>query len=191
MHLDQIITQIKKHVPIVEEEWNQFVALLKVETLKKNDIWEKSGIISKKMGFINKGILQQYYLKDGNAYTDSFFAENEFIGNYISNLSGTPSETAIMALEPCELLVLSFEEMGKLAQQIPNVAKFAQIIGDKKLVELKTRSTSLLMDSAEERYYKLMEQRPDLFNRVPQYLIAQYLGIRPESLSRIRKKHLS
>ncbi len=191
MHLDKIIHQIKQHIPIIEHEFKQFTDLLTEVTLKKNEVWEKAGIVSRKMGFVNKGMLRQYYLKDGTEFTDCFYSENEFIGNHISYLSKVPSETAIVALEPCELLVMSFDAQEKLANSFPNAAKFNKIIGDQKLFELKTRTTSLLMDSAEERYYKLMEQRPDLFNRLPQYLIAQYLGIRPESLSRIRKKHLS
>lgn len=191
MHLEQILKQIKKHVPIVDEELQQFTKIITEVKLKKNEVWEKSGAVSRKMGFINKGILRQFYLKDGTEFTDSFFAEDEFIGNYISYLSKVPSETSIVALEPCVLLVTTFDKMDKLSQKFPNVAKFSKIIGDQKLFDLKTRTTSLLMDSAEERYYQLMDKRPDLFNRVPQYLIAQYLGIRPESLSRIRKKHLS
>lgn len=136
-------------------------------------------------------MLRQYYLKDGNEFTDCFHVEQEFIGNYISYLSKEPSKTITVALEPCELLVIPFAKLEELYKIIPLVEEFSKNIGEQKLFELNKRNSSLLMDSPEERYYKLMKEKPSLHSRVPQYLIAQYLGIRPESLSRIRKRHIS
>jgi len=181
------IMPIDTELLVYEELFQKF----ELKQLKKNEVWEKQGQISLHMGFINKGMLRQYYLKDGNEFTDFFFLEEDFVGNYISYLSKEPSHTITQALEPTELLVLPFEEFESWFPQHPEIEQISKMIGDQKLFELNKRNSSLLMDSPEERYYKLIETKPDLFNRVPQYLIAQYLGIRPESLSRIRKRHIS
>ncbi len=190
MIYDKLVAEVEKHVPVRKEEFELFVEKLEVKKLKKKEIWETDNSISQYMGFVNEGILRQYYIKDGNEFTDAFYTENDFTGNYISFLSQQPSPTITVALEPCELLVMPFAELGKLSAKIPSVEKFSKIIGDQKLFELNNRSGSLLMDTPEERYQKFIEQKPDLIHRIPQYLIAQYLGIRPESLSRIRKRHL-
>jgi len=191
MSYDLIIAEIQKRVPFKQAEFDLFAERLKKIKLKKKEVWEKEGVISQMMGFVNKGMLRQYYVKEGNEFTDCFYSEGEFIGNYISHLSNEPSRTITVALEPCELLVIPFREMVSLYELMPNSKRFSEIIGEEKLFELNKRSQSLLMDSPEERYYKLIKEKPDLHQRVPLYLIAQYLGIRPESLSRIRKRHFS
>lgn len=191
MNLERIITEIKKIVPFQQEEFDVFAQQLSVKQLKKNEVWEEMGKVSECMGFVNMGMLRQYYIKEGDEFTDCFYAEGEFVGNYISYLSQEPSTTMTVAMEPCELLIIHFAELEKLYKDIPAVEQFSKIVGEQKLFELNKRNSSLLMDSPEERYYKLIEQRPDLHKRVPQYLIAQYLGIRPESLSRIRKRNIS
>ncbi|MEO1385187.1 MAG: Crp/Fnr family transcriptional regulator, partial [Bacteroidota bacterium] len=124
-------------------------------------------------------------------FTTDFFFENEFVGNYISYQTQSPSPSATEALEPSELIVIPFAQFEKLYESIPATQEVAEIIGKRKLLRMHKRSSSLLMDSPEERYYRLMELQPMIFQRVPQYLIAQYLGIRPESLSRIRRRHKS
>jgi len=140
--------------------------------------------------FINQGILRQYHLKDGNEFTEDFFSENDFVGNYISYLKKSLSTSNIQALEDCELFVITFDDLQKTYNEIPTVDRFGRLIAEKKLIEFHDKTTSLLMDSPEERYYKLLEEKPDLHSRIKQYYIAQYLGIQPESLSRIRKRHL-
>lgn len=191
MRYEKIIKEIKKIVPFKQEDFDLFVQNMSLVKLKKNEVWEDSGKISQLIGFVNSGMLRQYYLKDGNEFTDCFHVEQEFIGNYISYLSKEPSKTITVALEPCELLVIPFAKLEELYKIIPLVEEFSKNIGEQKLFELNKRNSSLLMDSPEERYYKLMKEKPSLHSRVPQYLIAQYLGIRPESLSRIRKRHIS
>ena len=191
MNLKPIIEEIKKVVPFKLAEFELFAKKLKSVSLEKGEEWEKTGVTSKHMGFVNFGALRQYYFKNGNEFTDCFYFEKAFIGNHISYLSKEPSKTTTVAIEPCELLVLPFKELEALYSKLPVVEEFSKRIGEQKLFELKERNASLLMDSPEERYYKLMAQQPLLHERVPLYMIAQYLGIRPESLSRIRRRGIS
>jgi len=189
MDFEKIIEKIKDLVTFDEAEFQIFAQSIKPLSLKKNELWKREGSIGIYGGFVNKGILRQYYLKDGSEYTELFFSEGDFLGNYVSYLKKEPSKINIQALEDCELLLFKFETIDELSSRFTNVNQFNKIIAQQKLIELHDRLSSFLMDSPEERYYKLLDEKPDIHARVKQYLIAQYLGIKPESLSRIRKRH--
>ena len=190
MNYHSLFSEVKKMIPNIKENDFEFVAQnLKVIHLKKNELWEEEGKIAQILGFVNSGILRQFHTKDGLEFTTDFFVENEFAGNYISYQNQIPAVTSTAAIEPCELFVMPFKDFESFYKSIPSSEQVSKIVGDKKTLQLFERNNSLLMDSPEERYYKLLEEKPNLINRVPQYLIAQYLGIRPESLSRIRKRH--
>ena len=191
MIYQNFINTLSQVVKVKPDDFNLFSKKLSLVHLKKNEVWEKEGRIGQYLGFINKGILRQYHLKDGQEFTEDFFSENDFIGNYISYLKQEPSTLNIQALEDCELFVITFEDLQKFYDEIPTVDRFGRLIAERKLIEYHDKTTSFLLDSPEERYYKLIQQKPDLHSRVKQYYIAQYLGIRPESLSRIRKRHHS
>ena len=191
MIYQNFINTLSQVVKVNPDDFKLFSKKLSSVNLKKNEIWEKEGRIGQYLGFINKGILRQYHLKDGQEFTEDFFSENDFIGNYISYLKQEPSTLNIQALEDCELFVITFDDLQKFYDEIPTVDRFGRLIAEKKLIEFHDKTTSFLLDSPEERYYKLIQQKPDLHSRVKQYYIAQYLGIRPESLSRIRKRHNS
>lgn len=191
MNTKLLLEQLNKIIKINKEEFEVFTRDLKVVNLAKKEKWEKEGIISQFMGFVNSGLLRQYEIKDGIEFTTNFFFENDYIGNYVSYQTQTPSLSITEALEPCELIVIPFQKFEKFYDSIPATKQVEKIIGKRKLLKIHKRTSSLLMDTPEERYYKLMEQNPKIFQRVPQYIIAQYLGVRPESLSRIRGRHKS
>jgi len=190
-HYTSIIAEIRKRVHFVQEEFDQFADGLAVVELRPHEIWEAEGKVAQKMGFVNRGLLRQFAVKDGKEYTDLFFSENEFIGNYISYLQQEPVTAICQALEPCELLVIPFATLESMYAELPVVEEFSRIIGNEKLFQLEERRKSLLMSSPEERYQEVVRDHPGLLQRIPQYMLAQYLGIRPETLSRIRKRSLS
>lgn len=192
MNHESLFKVAQKMIPNIDpKEFEEVAQHLTSKKLKKNEIWEHEGKISSNLGFVHSGILREYHIKDGIEFTTDFFTENDFLGNYISYQNKKPSATFTAAIKPCELWVIPFEKFEQFYDTHPNTFEASKKVGDKKVLELYERNSSLLMDSPEERYYKLLETKPDLINRVPQYLIAQYLGIRPESLSRIRKRHNS
>ena len=163
------VVMLKEELTNLKDEFEIFAQELSLIRLEKNDIWEQKGEIGQLMGFVNYGSLKQYYIKDKVEYIDTFYVENDFAGNYISYISQTPSETYTVAIEPCELLIIPFKELEKLYETLPVVEQFSRIIGDEKLVELNKRKTQLLIKTPEQRYYNLMKQKPELFQRIPQY----------------------
>ncbi len=191
MKFDNLKRVLSKFVSVKEEDLKLFISTASEVHLKKNEYWEQEGRIGKNMGFVEKGALKESYLKNGNELINNFFIEGDFIGNYISYDNNEASKTSTIAIENTIIYSVPFEEFHKIAMNAPDMQLVSKMVGEKKLYDLNERSRSLLMDTPEERYEQFVQQRPELINRFPQYMIAQYLGIKPESLSRIRKKRSS
>ena len=181
-------TYIENFVNVSEEGFNLFTNKIELVQLQKNEFWVKEGNISQKVAFLNKGLIRHFYLVDGNERTEKFYFEQNWLGDYGSFLSKTHSLRNYQALEKSELFVLSFDDLQIFYAEVPAIEKFGRLYAEQLLIELHHRNTSFLLDSAEQKYKKLVTEFPELIQRVPQYLIAQYLGIKPETLSRIRKR---
>ncbi|GGH25322.1 Crp/Fnr family transcriptional regulator [Sphingobacterium alkalisoli] len=138
--------------------------------------------------FLLKGCLRKYYLKDGQQITIYITTENSFIGAFDSFITGTASKEIIETLEPSELLVLNKKDLDKLYNEIPLMNEFVRKTLEQTLIQLQQALTSFILDSPEERYTKLLSQNPEILQRVPQHMLATYLGITATSLSRIRKR---
>jgi CRP-like cAMP-binding protein len=129
-----------------------------------------------------------YYNKDGKRFIDEFSLDHEFITDYSSFLNGIPSDKNIQCIEDTTVFVISRKQLDKLyAQKNADFERLGRVMAEQLYLQWHDKSKSLLMDSATERYSKLIKNRDQLPQRVPQYLLAEYLGITPESLSRIRK----
>ena len=113
--------------------------------------------------------------------------DNEFISAYASFITGSPADKDIICLEDCELQILGYKDLQELYKLDQVYERTGRLIAEMLFINWQQRVKSLLLDDAETRYLKLTENRPDLIQRVPQYLAAQYLGISPETLSRIRR----
>lgn len=188
MNTDLLRSQIGSLFKIDPVQFDQFVAFSAMVTLKKNEVFEGADKVAQLAGFVNKGILREYELKDGVEYIHEFYAEGSFIGNYISYQHQIPSTTITVAIEPCEIIRFTFETFEKFASQAPDGKRYSEHIAKQKEKALRDRATFLLTKTPEERYEHFIEHRGDLVNRVPQYHIAQYIGVTPISLSRIRKR---
>lgn len=155
--------------------------------VKKGGHLLEEGQICNRLSFINKGIVMYYQIADGNEMPRDFQMENEW-ATYLKSLSNrTPSDMNIKALEDCELLTISFDSVQKLFAEHPKFLQLRNALVEKSFVTVSEHSASLSMLDAKQRYYKLMKESPQLVNRVPQYYLAAYLGIKPQSLSRLRK----
>jgi len=180
--------EIKKQFAFNPKEFLEFVSHMEVVYLKKHENWEGMETVPTFVGFVNKGLLRSYQLKDGNEFIHQFYQEGEFFGDYIAYQNQIGSGSIISAVEDCEILRIPFHTLEQLSERIPDVKRFSVYIGKLKEKQLYVRSTSLLMNSPEERYKELLLDRPDLIQRIPQYYLAQYIGVTPISLSRIRKR---
>jgi len=174
-------------IPIKEEYLDVFFSKFKAVNYKKGNYFVKEGQISRYIGFIVKGCLMCVYNNDGKEFIDEFSLDNEFISAYASFITGTPADKDIICLEDSELLILSYSNLQELYEIDPVFERTGRLMAEMLFMNWQQRVKSLLLDNAETRYLRLTENRPDLIQRVPQYHIAQYLGVSPETLSRIRK----
>lgn len=159
----------------------------KVET-KKNETLLKPGEVSKYLYFIEKGLVR-FFLnnEDKNEITSRFFSEGEFFSSFVSFSSGEASHFGIAALEKCVLYRMTRADLLKLYQEHPSFAKLGIALQEAALKDTITNSMQLVSQNAEDRYRKLMQENSQLVLRVPVKHLATYLGIHPNSLSRLRK----
>lgn len=185
----QIKAYYKKLVPnLREEDWNVLQEKLTIQHLRKGDFLTRQGEICRQVSFINKGLIRVFYLVDGKEICTGFVGENEYISAYASFLVQQPSPENIDALEDCECVNLSFDNIQSLYKSHPVFETFGRMIAEKLFMMISSQTTLLLTMTPEERYRAVIQYQPFIIQRVPQYMIASFIGITPEHLSRLRKK---
>ena len=183
-----LFPHLKQLIGLTNEEFDVFLGCLQFQKLKRKEVLIAEGDICRYAYFIKKGCLRYFHNVDGEEITGQFFFENGWYTDYESFLLQKPSKQNIDALEPTELILLPKSELLKLYITIPKFEKFGRIMAENAFLGLRNRTELLTQQSAEERYLRLMKERPKVIERVPQHYIASYLGIKPPSLSRIRKR---
>lgn len=184
---------LEQFVIFNEEEWMLFKQHLSFSTLKKKDHFVTAGKVCDFIGFIITGSVRYYHIKDGIKLTGYFSFENEFVSSHKSFLNREPAANYIQALEETELLLISHQDLHRMLIH-PLLAfkmeHFCRMIAEYYLCCYEDRITSFITQTPEERYLKMMETEREIFQRIPQHYIANFLGITPVSLSRIRKRVL-
>ncbi|MFL5729835.1 MAG: Crp/Fnr family transcriptional regulator [Cytophagaceae bacterium] len=188
MH-DILRQSIERFVPLTEEEWQMLLPYVETKEYKKHEHFAEQGKVANEIGFVVEGMLRHYYLKDGEEKTTYFYFENHFVSSYISCISRQPSLLAIETLSECRMLVFPYSKMKELFQKSITWQSFGRLIAEYLAMGLEERMVGLLMLSPEERYMQLIEgNKKKIMERIPQHYIANYLGITPVSLSRIRNR---
>ena len=185
----EVITQsLCAVVDFSAEELFLFMQRLRPVSLKKHAFFLKEGQVCKNMVIVYKGGLRYFSRGERGDYTEGFAFEGEWLGDYESFLLQTPSDHFIEALEDCELFALSYPDMQALYGQNQRFERFGRIIAENLFIHAAKSRRNLMIQSAEDRYLDLLTGQPQIFERLPQHLIASYLGIQPQSLSRIRAR---
>jgi len=184
---DTLIQKVKSIANFSEEDIDFFVSCLEEFTVAKGDHLLQDGQICRHLGYIETGLVMYYRLYDGLEIPTDFAAENDWASHLNSFVNKTPSDVAIKALEDTHLLKLSAENFEKLYQFQPRFILIKDYYTQLSFMNHTRHTADLAMLNAKQRYYKFMDEKADLANRIPQYYIAAYLGIKPQSLSRIRK----
>lgn len=179
---------IAQLIDVTETEWLAHRDSLTRRFLRKGEFLIRAGEICSHVWFINRGSARIYWEENGTENTKNFHFEHEYISEYESFLTRQPGLMNIRTMEDSEVLELSYDKVQKLYNQFPAWQKFGRLIAEGLFVMVAKRGRDLLTKSPEELYVKLIETSPHITERVPQHFIASYLGIKPESLSRIRKR---
>ncbi len=189
---NSIIETMSRSVSLAPGEASLILTYFTQKKFKRNEILLHCGQLAQHVFFVEEGGLHQYYTDDnGSDRTCNFVFENEFITDLESFSKKLAATCFIRALEPLTCYVIKCSELMELIELSPGTKEFFRIIVENVASEGIRRTRSLQSASPEKAFLELLEQRPDIFQRVPQRLIAQYLGVAPESLSRIKKRLLT
>ena len=182
---------MEQFVTLTDSDWELLEPHLTVSTIKKHELFAEEGRVSGEVAFVIEGMFRQFYTKDGDERTTYFFFEHHFLSAYISCLTGKPSLVTIEALSDSTCISFPYSVLHGLFEQHMVWQKFGRLIAEYLTIGLEERMASLLLLSPEERYLDLLEgNKKKILERVPQHYIANYLGITPVSMSRIRNRIL-
>jgi len=185
--VDQLIDGLQKIDNFSDEEIDSLQGYLASKFIPKGDHFLNLGQVSRHIAFIESGLMMHYSLHDGIEIPCNFSSEGTWMGSLKSLTSGSPTEVAIKALEDTWIQEISGEHVQQLINSSPRWLLFKNHLVQLVFFTITQHNADLAMLDARERYYKFMRENPGLVNRVPQFYIAAYLGITPQSLSRIRK----
>lgn len=187
MSLHNIITE---KLNLSEAQYERLLALSEIKTFSKKEILLEEGKVCTFIGFVEEGVLRSYREKDGEEFISDFYVQGSFVTSYRSFLNIEPSVGIIQSLTDSKVLLLSRHNYDLLLNESSDWYKWGKYIADNLFIKKCIKETSLLMDSALERYRLLLKTYPQIEQHVTQYHIASYLGIKPESLSRLKSLNL-
>jgi CRP-like cAMP-binding protein len=184
---NELFNFIEKYISLTEEEKNALLALGLFHTIKKGTVLLKEGQKSQESYFVLKGCIRVYYVIDGEEKTTAFYTEMEGL-NPPCIINKTPSEYYVSCLEDT-ILVISNDDMGvEINSKFPKFDTMCRILSEELLAKQQINFDEFKTSSPEQRYLNLIQKRPDLIQRVPQHQLASFLGIAPQSLSRLRAR---
>ena len=185
--IDELLTKIKSIGDFSEEEIYLLFSSFNELFIEKGEYFLKEGQISNHFAYLKSGLTMHCKTHEGIEIPFDFTSENQWLAYLKSFNDRTPSDMGIKALEDTSMLTLSITNMQQLLNVQPRFMYLKNYYIELSFVSYTQHSADLAMLDAKQRYYKFMREKPDLIHRVPQYYIAAYLGIKPQSLSRIRK----
>lgn len=177
---------LKQNFPFTQSEVLEIVSVFTPRTINKGNYFLKEGQYCKTIAFIENGSFLYYQIIDGEEKVCDFAFDGDWIAQYKSLINNLPSELSIKSLEDAEILQMDVSEMEKLTQRLPKASIIRTTLAEQYFTQATERASNLANLKAEDRYHLLLDQRPSIHQKVPQYYIASYLGIKPQSLSRIR-----
>lgn len=189
--MQRFLHYINKYVtnPMEEEEFEIFLGHFVYKKIRKKQFLLQEGEVCKYMAFIITGAMRKYYVNDkGGEHIVDLYIEEWWAGDRESFTINTPSIYNIDAWEDCELLLLTRENTIKLRNECPTFNEFVIKLDELNNIATQRRITSTISFTAEKRYEDFVERHPYFMQRFPQHIVASYLGITKDTLSRVRKK---
>jgi CRP-like cAMP-binding protein len=188
--LDVLLSHIQNKVAVTDEDKERIPSFFTSRKLRKKQYLLQEGDICKCLSFVSKGLLKSYFLDEkGNERINMFAFEGWWISDFNSFIHQEKAVLNIDAIEETEVLMITLADYEKMLLEIPVMDRYFRILYQNSLV---TKDYRLIVSNgytAEEKYMELAQKNPEMIKRVPHNLIASYLGLAPETVSRIRKKN--
>ncbi|MFD0793603.1 Crp/Fnr family transcriptional regulator [Mucilaginibacter litoreus] len=187
---DLLFRHLRDFAPLNDKDINDSRLLWKARKINKGDFFNMQSMVCNDLGLVVKGIFRIYYRHPNNEGDKNvfFFSENQFVVSFRSFVSRNPCWYYIEAMEDSEIYFISHKDLNMLYESHSNWATFGRLLAESFFTIAQTRTEEFIFFSHEQRYLRLLEQHPDIINRIPAYHISSYLGITNPSLSRIRKR---
>lgn len=184
---DILFDFLSKYVSLTDEEKNAIVSLDIFHSVKKGTVLLEEGQTSKENYFVLKGCIRSYYIINGEEKTTAFYTEMEAFTPHCV-VSKTPSEYYVSCIEDSIILISNSDMVEEVNSKFPKFDTLCRILSEELLAKQQIDFDEFKISSPEQRYLNLIQKRPDLIQRVPQHQLASYLGIKPQSLSRLRAR---
>lgn len=186
---DTLLSHIQNKVDISEEQKTELQSFFMLKKLRKKQYLLQEGDVCKYLSFVSKGLLKSYFLDEkGSEHINMFAFEGWWISDFNSFINQEKAVLNIDAIEETELLMITQEDYENLMLKIPVMDRYFRILYQNSLVTKDYRLIVSNSFTAEEKYTQFAQKNPDIIQRIPHNLIASYLGLAPETVSRIRKK---
>lgn len=186
-----LIEKLRSYIDFSEDEERFISSVYKSRSLAKGEYFLLAGDVCREAAFIESGVFRFYINTGEREATYYFAAESEFICDYPSFLPQRPSYVNIQALEAAEIRAISFDDLQRFYRETNSGERFGRLIAEEIFVDSIQQLASFYQDKPAVRYQNFVHRFPQLVQRLPQYYIASYVGIEPQSLSRIRRRFLS
>lgn len=184
----KLFNYFQRIMPLSSGEIEAIVETMTIKNYPKGTVLLKEGQVSAEAYFVLDGCVRQYYLVDGEEKTNNFFTEEQWVISMHSFSQHHPSNHYLDCCMDSTLVVGNREKEENLYKRFPKFETVSRKVMENVFAEQQELMSTYITDTAEQRYVKLLKSRPDLFQKIPQYQIASYVGVKPESLSRIRKR---
>jgi CRP-like cAMP-binding protein len=183
-----LVEMMSNFIDLTNDEKQGILETFPIKTILKESFLLKEGQISKDAFVVIKGCIRKYYLQEGEEITTQFYTEFQSAADIESMANQSPSKYYLICSEDTTVAIMNSEKENALYKKFPRFAEVCRVQMEKVLGANQEAMSTFVHSTPKERYLNLMENRPDLIQRVPQYQLASYLGIKPETLSRIRNR---
>ncbi|MEO9891061.1 Crp/Fnr family transcriptional regulator [Aurantibacter sp.] len=186
---ENILGNIEKYVTLTKEETEKLIAIIRVKKIKKRELLDQPSNVCNYRNYIQKGAFRSYFIdNEGKEHTVQIAVEDHFTSDFYSYITQTPATLFVEALEDSIILQMSYNDIEGLCKEIHALSEYFRITTERAFAFSRKRALSNLSMTAEERFLELEKRYPNIVYRVPQKVIASYLGITPEFMSKLRKK---
>lgn len=186
---ESILSNIRRYVDFPEDEVEQLTAIIRTTRVKKRQFIDQPGFVSSYRNYVVKGAFRSFFVDtEGKEHTVQIAIEDWFVSDFYSYITQTPATLFVEALEDSILFQMKYEDIEGLCSKNHKISEYFRITTERAFAFSRKRMLSNLSKTADERYREFTQQYQDISQRVPLKIIASYLGISPEFLSKIRSQ---
>jgi CRP-like cAMP-binding protein len=186
--LEVLRKHLKLKVNISDIDFEKFITFTERKLIKKGEFFVREGRVARYQAFLLRGVMGAYRVDSkGEKHILQIAIEGHWISDLYSYLSKEPAIYNVEAFTDVEVLVITKDNFEQVCNEIPIFERFFRLLIQNGFIHLQSRISNIFSETAEDRYLKLMAEKPEIVQSVPQHYLASFLGIKPQSLSRIRK----